>query len=368
MSIALFRKFPALEKKLPRSAIGNFPTPVRKLERLGQRIGGNNLYIKLDNLSGDEYGGNKIRKLEFLLGRALRDGHKEVMTFGCAGSNHATATAVYAHKLGLKSISMLLPQPNAHSVRKNLLFSFSSGAELHHYEKMSALPAGVSRQRELHKQKTGLFPYEIPSGGSSAVGMCGFVNAAFELKEQIDSGEMPQPDRVYLPTGTMGTAVGLILGFKALGMQTEVVGIRVTEEHFANTPKALKLFRETNSLLHQLDPAFPELEISADEIVIRHEFYGEKYGLYTEEALEAVGAIKETEGIMFEGTYTGKALAGLISDLKSSALENNVVLFWNTYNSVDFSDKIDSIDYHRLPPEFHRYFEEEVQPLDRQAE
>jgi 1-aminocyclopropane-1-carboxylate deaminase/D-cysteine desulfhydrase-like pyridoxal-dependent ACC family enzyme len=367
MSIALFRKFPILEEKLPRAAFGTFPTPVKKLEQLGQRIGSDKLYIKLDNLSGNEYGGNKVRKLEFLFGQALHDQHKEVMTFGCAGSNHAAATAVYAHKLGLKSISMLLPQPNAHSVRKNLLLSFSSDAQLYHYENISDLPAGVSRQRKLHKQKTGQFPYEIPAGGSSPEGVCGFVNAAFELKEQIDSGEIPLPDRVYLPIGTMGTAVGLLLGFKALGMPTKVIGIRVTSEHFVNTPKALKLFRETNSLLHKLDPAFPELDISADDIIIRHEFFGVKYGLYTEQAMEAVKTIKETEGTLLEGTYTGKALAGLISDVKNGSLENNAALFWNTYNSVDFSNKINSIDYHKLPPEFHRYFEEEVQPLDRNA-
>jgi len=361
----LFRKYPVLEEKLAHVALGMFPTPVQQLKRLGVRLESNKLYCKCDNLSDDDYGGNKVRKLEFLLGEAVRQGHQEVMTFGCAGSNHATATAVHARKLGLRSISMLLPQPNAHSVRRNLLLSYLSGAELHHYGNTAEVPQGVRRQQAVHKRRIGQFPYEIPAGGSSATGICGFVNAAFELQEQIERGEIPEPDCIYVPMGTMGTAVGLLIGLKALGMGTAVIGVRVTNEKFVNAEKGMRLFRETNSLLHSLDPGFPELECSSGELVIRHEFFGEKYALYTKEAMDAARMMKESEGIQLEGTYTGKALAGLLSDMRSGWLSDKSVLFWNTYNSADFSDKIKSIDYHRLPARFHRYFEEEVQPLDK---
>ena len=129
--IPLFERYPLLRDKLPHVLLGEFPTPVQKLERLGVDLGVNHLYIKRDDLSGKVYGGNKPRKLEFLLGNALRSNVKEVMAFGGAGSNHALATAIYAQQVGLKSISMLMPQPNAQYVRRNLLMSHYCGAELH---------------------------------------------------------------------------------------------------------------------------------------------------------------------------------------------------------------------------------------------
>jgi 1-aminocyclopropane-1-carboxylate deaminase/D-cysteine desulfhydrase-like pyridoxal-dependent ACC family enzyme len=129
--IPLFEYHPELAIKLPYVSLGEFPTSVQKLDQLGKHIGLNNLFIKRDDLSGKAFGGNKIRKLEFILGKALRSKVNEVLTFGSAGSNHALATAIYAKKLGLSSISMLLPQPNAYYVRRNLLLSYSCQAELH---------------------------------------------------------------------------------------------------------------------------------------------------------------------------------------------------------------------------------------------
>jgi 1-aminocyclopropane-1-carboxylate deaminase/D-cysteine desulfhydrase-like pyridoxal-dependent ACC family enzyme len=129
--IQLFEQYPSLGERLPYISLGVFPTPVEKLERLGAKLGVNQLYIKRDDLTGRLYGGNKPRKLEFILGNALRLGTREVIAFGGVGSNHALATAIYAQQMGLKSISMLMPQPNAQYVRRNLLMSYYSGAELH---------------------------------------------------------------------------------------------------------------------------------------------------------------------------------------------------------------------------------------------
>src|SRR6266581_738013 len=115
-SLPLFKAYPQLEQQLPHVSLGNFQTPVEKLTPVGDEIGLYSLYIKRDDLSGGVYGGNKVRKLEFLLADA-----KEVITFGFAGSNHALSTAIYGRQLGLKSTSMLMPQVNAHYVRRNLL-------------------------------------------------------------------------------------------------------------------------------------------------------------------------------------------------------------------------------------------------------
>ena len=127
----------------------------------------------------------------------------------------------------------------------------------------------------------------------------------------------------------------------------------------------IKLINKTNSLLCSLDASFPGFEFSETDIDIRHDYFGERYALFTDEGMEAVSLMRECEGIKLDGTYTGKALAALKHDAKSGSLRGKTVLFWNTLNSKDFSDAISDLDYHDLPRCFHRYFEEEVQPLDR---
>ncbi len=363
--ITLFEHYPQLKDKLPYISLGEFPTPVERLDRLGENIGIENLYIKRDDLSGKVYGGNKVRKLEFLLGRALQDKKREVMTFGCAGSNHATATTIYARQVGFTSISMLLPQPNAHHVRKNLLMSHYHGAELHGYRSKRCLAIGTRYQLLRHKLKYGLSPQIIPVGGSSPLGAIGFVSAAFELREQIAEGKMPEPDVIYVACGTAGTAVGLALGLKAADLKTRVIPVRVAEEKYGNAVKFTGLFEKTNSLLRSGDPSFPAFRLSEEDTGIRHDFFGERYALFTKEAMHAVGLAKKTEGIKLEGTYTGKTLAALIDDARKQPFADKVVLFWNTHNSRDFPDAINVIDYHKLPKSFHRYFEQDVQPLDK---
>lgn len=370
--IPLFEQYPLLKEKLAYVPLGEFPTPVQKLERLGTELGLNQLYIKRDDLSGKLYGGNKPRKLEFTLGEALRSKAKEVITFGGAGSNHATATAIYARQIGLKSISMLVPQPNARYVRRNLLMSYHCGAELHlcgvGLESARSVPsvyAATIYQLLRHRLKEGRLPYVIPRGGSSPLGVIAFVNAALELKRQITGGEMPEPEYIYVACGTMGTASGLILGLKAAKLNSRVVTVRVSSVKFVNARAMLELINKTNALLHSLDASFPRFEFSETDFDIRHDYFGKLYALFTDEGMEAVSLMREREGIKLDGTYTGKALAALRHDASSGRLQGKAVLFWNTLNSRDFSDVISSIDYHRLPLPFHRYFEEEVQPLDR---
>jgi 1-aminocyclopropane-1-carboxylate deaminase/D-cysteine desulfhydrase-like pyridoxal-dependent ACC family enzyme len=262
---------------------------------------------------------------------------------------------------------MLMPQPNAHYVRRNLLMSHSCQAELHQHRNLLLVYLGTFYQLVRHGLRTGRFPQIIPPGGSSALGTTGFVSAAFELREQIREGEVPEPDRVYVAMGTMGTAVGLMLGLKAADLKSKVIPVPIVPERFASARKALKLFEETNSLLHSVDPSFPRFEVSESDIDLRHGFLGQGYAHFTEEGMEAVNLMREAEGIKLEGTYTGKTLAALIRDAKEQNLRDKVVLFWNTYNSRDLSDVTATVDYRQLPRCFHRYFEQEVQPLDRDS-
>jgi len=345
--------------------LGEYPTPIKKLNKIGTEIGLNHLYIKRDDLTGKTYGGNKIRKLEFLLSDALRRGSKEVITFGFAGSNHALATAICAKRLGLKSISMLMPQHNAHYVRCNLLMGKFCEVEFHQLPNKSLLTIGTMYQLLRHRIKGGKAPYLIPPGGSSPLGTIGFVNAAFELREQIAQKEILEPDRIYLALGSAGTAVGLIIGLKALGIKSKVIPVRIAEKRLTDEKDVRKLYSKTISFLNSVDPSFPKLELSSNNIEIVDEYLGNGYAQFTKEGGEAITLMKEIEGIKLDGTYTGKTFAALIGDARKQNIKDKLVLFWNTFNSRDFSDSIKNIDYHQLPKAFHRYFEKEVQALDR---
>jgi D-cysteine desulfhydrase len=287
------------------------------------------------------------------------------MTFGCAGSNHALATAIYARQVGLKSISMLTPQPNTRYTRKNLLMSYAVDAELHHYQNHFALFMATYIHLLRHGLNKGSFPMKIPRGGTSPLGVIGFVNAAFELKEQISEERIPEPDYLYVALGSMGTAVGLLLGLKAADLKTNLVPVRIVPETIANKAKFMKLFRKTNDFLSALDPSFGFIQLSEGEIGIRNEYFGDAYALFTKKGNEARSVAKEKADLDLDGTYTGKTFAALIDDTQKRDLKEKFILFWLTLNSIDFLGNISAIDYHDLPRTIHTYFESEVQPLDR---
>lgn len=363
--LPLFQQYPLLARRLPYVSLGEFPTPVQPLTTFGEAIGAPHLFVKRDDLSGRLYGGNKVRKLEFLLARAKLGGAHEVITFGGAGSNHALATAIYAREMGLGSISMVVPQPNAHAVRRNLLMSHAVGAQLHQQNNEARLVADMLRQMVARKLARGRFPHIVPLGGTSPYGTIGFVNAAFELKQQIKDGLMPEPDFIYCALGTCGTAVGLALGLRAARLKTKVVAVRVVDKKRANRMLVQHAYRAANALLHRHDPLFPLVPWESDRLRLRDDFFGGEYGLYTPAGREAIDALYEAESLKLECTYTGKALAALVDDTGRGRLRDKVVLFWNTYNSRDLTADIAGVDYRDLPPAFHRYFEQDVQPLDR---
>lgn len=361
----LFAAYPTLAHKLPFVALADLPSPVHHARSLGAELRVPNLYIKRDDLSGAQYGGNKVRKLEFLLGEAIRRGAREVLTFGYAGSNHALATAIYARQVGLRSISMLLPQLNSHALQRNLLMGFHMGAELHHYASKAGLIGGVVAQFLKHGAARRRFPMLIPAGGSSPLGIVGIINAVFELAQQIERGELPRPDRVYTAVGSMGTAAGLLLGMALTGLRCEVIPVRVIDKRTANPSKLEALCRKTLSYLRTTDPAVPDIELAKNAFEFREEFFGGQYALYTPECAEAIRLLAEHEQIRIDGTYAGKAFAAVAADARMGLMEDKTVLFWNTYNSVPFWVSMPAIDYRRLARPFHRYFEQPVQPLDQ---
>jgi len=365
MNHSLFKRYPFLVERLPWIPLGEFPTTVEKLSGLCRRYDRDNLFIKRDDLSSPIYGGNKIRKLEFLLADALKQGVVRVMTSGGVGSNHALATALYARHVGLKAALMLYRQINSHAVRENLLMAHSCGADLFHHETYQEHLRAFEEIRQHYETTDGKSPYIIPLGGSSPVGAPGYVNAGFELAEQITAGALPIPSRIYLALGTMGTAAGLLLGLKAVGITTCLHAVRVVPPYVADRDRFLLLFNQINGLLRELDPSFPLYSIEPGDLTIHHEYFGETYGLYTQEAIDAMALLRESDEIILDGTYTGKAFAAFLADVRSG--NDDPVLFWNTKNSRPLSKEALATDYRLLPAPFHYYFTEPVQPLDRES-
>ncbi len=368
----LFEAYPLLKETLPRISLGDLPTPVQKLDKLEKLIGISNLYIKRDDLTGalnddeeHDYGGNKERKLEFLLAEALAHGAKSVMPFGCVGSNLVMATSVYAHKLGLKCIAMLKPEAIAHDVRQNLLMHQLYKTEMHYYPSNSIRQVGALMTWLDHKHSFGDYPYLIQTGGSSPVGALGFVNAAFELKKQIENGELPKPDYIYVACGSMGTAVGLALGLKAAGLDVTIVAVTTEPENPDDTKNGMRdLFKATNELLHKHGESFPIFEYPDEKIIINTDFCGTDYAVFTQEGIVGRALMRDIEGIRLDGTYTAKAFAALLDDVKNKKIKDEAVLFWNTFCGLDYEDKLDMVDYHKSPQFVHDYFENDVQPLD----
>ena len=316
----------------------------------------------MDNLS-HLYGGNKVRKLEFLLGDALAHDAKTIFTFGCAGSNHAVATSVYANQLGLKCVCMLQSQPNSRVVRQNLLLHQAYNSRLcfcttRELRKIQTLCAWLD-----HKYTYGDFPYIIPTGGSNPLGALGFVNAAFELRDQINQGVLPEPDFIYIACGSMATTVGLMIGCKLAGLRTHIIPVVIQPVILQDYTSALKkLYAETSNLLHTADPSIPELLLNNEDLVLALDQCGSGYAVFSEEGVAATRILKQLENIKLEGTYTGKALAALISDAEK--LKDKTVLFWNTFCGLDFSAQTSNTSYKQLPVYFQYYFEKDVQELD----
>ncbi len=310
------------------------------------------------------YGGNKVRKLEFLLAQAKLLGATKVLTFGCVASNHAVATAVHARRLGMYPICMLKHQPPSKVAQHNLLMHLNYNSELHYSPNDDIRKLNTFMVWLDHYKKDGLVPYIIPTGGSNVYGTIGFVNAAFELASQIKNGAMPEPTHIYIPCGSGATTAGILLGCKAAGLDVQIVAVAVEpdEDHLLDQT-INQLFKDTNHYLNALDNSFPLLSYAEDDLIINRHFTGSHYGMFTQEGVDAARELQDLENIILDGTYTAKAFACLLNDARKQP--QKIILFWNTYSSLSFSEQNKSIDYTNLPKCFHDYFDENnIQPLD----
>ena len=350
----LFETYPNLKGKIPWMPLGNFPTPVQKLDNLGREIGAGSFYLKRDDMSSNIYGGNKIRKLEFLLAEAKQRGASTLITGGGVGSNFSLATTIHGQRLGMRTIVILMDQPTAEYAKKNMLLDYYHKAKmLKVSRRLRRLMIGYQFLINIKPLK-GKMPYAIPIGGSNELGSLGFVEAAFELKKQVETGTLPEPDYLFVSAGSLGTFCGLWLGCQLANLKTKVVGVNVSS---GNTTGAATKINKICQYLRKTDSGLPQLKVSNSELTILEDYRGERYAQFTKEGMEAILLMYSLEKIKLEGTYTGKTLAGALDCIKKNHLEDKVLLFWNTYNSVDLSHLIKDIDYHKLPAPFHKYFE-----------
>jgi D-cysteine desulfhydrase len=305
--------------RFPQQSLRDGPSPIQHLPRLSRKLGGPDIYVKRDDLDGLGGGGNKLRKLEFLIGEAQASGADTIITVGGRQSNHARLTAAAAARVGLKCelvLSRLVPIEDEDYVNNgNVLLDVLFGAVIHDIPgNVSALDFAEERSAKLRSQ--GSRVYVCPLGGSSPVGCLGYAACAAEIDEQ-SANQNISFDRIVVANGSGGMQAGLVAGTIAMGKDpAAIVGYTVLaplEKAFATT------FEKTQKALELLNP---DLSVHADAVAIRGEQLGSGYGLPTEAMREALSLAATLEGLLLDPVYSGKAFAGLIHEIRTGVLKS----------------------------------------------
>jgi len=338
MNKPLFQAHPKLKKNIPCLSLSRLPTPIQKFSPM------DNLWIKRDDLSHEIYGGNKIRKLEFILAEALAQGKKHLITFGATGTNHGVATSMLCQEVGLDCKVFLFNQPVTETVVNNLKMMLVYNAELKHKGSLFNTAASFYLSK-IFKPKA----YHLFAGGSNIVGCISFVNAAFELKQQIEQQLTPEPDFIYCPVGSSSTLAGLSLGCSLAGLKTQVIGVRVAPSHVgliqSCTIKTVSQLRnKAYQLLKSTDSSIPNFKLPNIQLI--DNYYGRGYGVATEKGNQATNTFLK-EGLKLDPTYTAKAAAAALD--RSRLQPSNNILYWHTYNSADTNTVTAKANINLLP-------------------
>jgi D-cysteine desulfhydrase len=326
----LYRRFPRLAERVPWQRLGNFPTRIDRVTVAAPGGGERTFWVKREDLCGDVYGGNKVRKLEFLLPEAKRRGANRLITVGAAGSHHALATTVHGVANGFGVPLVLFPQDLTPHVRDILLMDQALGAEIRWVGRMEFVPFAMWHARLTWRHEQ---PFVVAPGGSDAIGTLGWVGAGLELADQIGRGECPKPATVHVAGGTLGTAAGLALGLAIAGVDTRIAATRITSRIITNDRAFTRLIRGAATILQQAGGEMP-VDRAIGMIEIRHGQIGRGYGRITPRAAAALEAFAGA-GLTLDGTYTAKAAAELLASGSEGA-----DLFINTLSSVEPLDRI----------------------------
>jgi len=325
--------------KFPRRRYTEGKTPIEKLTRLTKLLGGPSIYVKRDDLLGLTAGGNKTRKLEFVVADALAQGADTLITCGAVQSNHCRLTAAAAVKEGLKC-RLVLEERVANSYKatasgNNLLFHLLG------VEKMTVMPGdsdmGAAMQKEADEVNAGgSKAYIVPGGASFPVGALGYVSCAEEIQSQMfDMGL--KIDHIICPSGSAGTHAGLLVGFWGNNCEVPITGINVRREKAVQENNVYKLASETAKYIGL------EGEVPRELVVCFDEYVGPGYSLPTDGLVEAVKLLCRAEGILLDPVYSGKAMAGLLDLIKKGHFgKQENILFVHTGGSPAIYTYVDS--------------------------
>ncbi len=316
----LHERFPATRETLPRVELCRLPTPVRRLTGLET---GHELWVKDDSRSAPLWGGNKPRKLEWILADARAQGRRTILTFGGLGTNHGLATALYARELGMRTVLALVDQPRDEHVEAQLVRIRASGARVHRTRTsprtVLALPYLMARYRR---------PYLLPVGGSSPVGAVGFVEAALELGAQVEAGELPEPERIVLALGSGGSVAGLMVGLGLAGLRTRVHAVLVNDKLRLDKPRLTRLAQRTRRLLRRRGAELPAAPLAELDVV--RDFMGAGYGHPIPQAGDAIRRAREAADLTLESVYTGKTMAAVLA---GAIRGDGPLLYWHTHSA-----------------------------------
>lgn len=331
--------------RYPRRFLAHLPTPLERLDRLSAELGGPEIWIKRDDCTGLSTGGNKTRKLEFLMAEAELQGADMVMTQGATQSNHARQTAAFAAKIGMACHILLEDRTGSNNANYNnngnVLLDHMHGATT---EKRAG---GLDMNAEMEKvadqfRAEGKKVYTIPGGGSNATGALGYVNCAFEMLGQFNERGL-KIDHIVHATGSAGTQAGLITGLKATNAQIPLLGIGV------RAPKAKQEENVYNLACATADKLGCSGVVAREDVVANTDYVGEGYGIPTESGLEAIRMFAELEAILLDPVYSAKGAAGFIDLIRKGHFKKGErVVFLHTGGAValfgydsafDFSDR-----------------------------
>jgi len=314
--------------------LGFFPSPIYKLDNLSAKYDVN-IYLKRDDLSGfSTFGGNKIRKLEFLFGEILEQGAKHIFTYGATQSNHALQTAVACRRYNLNPILYLVDVigEGISDPKANILLDQILGAEIKiiDFKEDEDEFAAMYRAKEESKKYAQEISeaeadyYLIPPGGASPRGTLGFVNAYLEMKVQEFENDLNFKN-IFHATGTGGTLAGLTAANRFMNDELKVHGINVSHKDDSYLDEVAELSTAALKLLNI------DFNLASSDVIVDNNFVGEGYEIPSAEANRAVKIFAENEGIFLDPVYTGKAAAGMINDLEQEKLEKGSdLLFWHT--------------------------------------
>ncbi len=311
-----------------RTRLANLPTPIQPLPRLSAQLGGPDIWIKRDDATGLALGGNKTRKLEFLVGEALAAGADTLITAGAAQSNHCRQTAAAAAACGLRCHLLLggeAPSQSGQAAQGNLMLDQLLGASIQYCGNRRKGEALDEAQRTL--EQAGRRPWIIPYGGSSPVGALGYVKAMRELSDQVAEYGIGF-DRQLFATSSGGTQAGLLAGLRLCGMTGSIEGIQIDKDEDGSQSFREQVHSLTDeALLLSGSDAMPD----ASGVIIHRDMLAAGYGVVTDAEREAISLLAQLEGILLDPVYTGRAMAGLIHLIRNGTIgSDETVLFWHT--------------------------------------